>query len=108
MVEKFCGGVVPAAQRVELDAADLGDLRAYAAAMDGSRGYLLHEGLRAVWRTVARANEFVQGSQPWSLAKDASRRAELEAVLAGAARALARQAVALTPFMPAKMTELWA
>jgi methionyl-tRNA synthetase len=107
MIEKYCAGVVPAAPRLEMDAADLSDLRDYAAAMDGSRGYLLHEGLRAVWRTVARANEFVQGSQPWSLAKDPARRAELEAVLAGATRALARQAVALVPFMPGKAAELW-
>jgi methionyl-tRNA synthetase len=27
--------------------------------MDGSRGYLLHEGLQAVWRMVARGNEYV-------------------------------------------------
>lgn len=108
MIEKYFAGVVPAAPRVELDAADLGDLRDYASAMDGSRGYLLHEALRALWRTVARANEFVQGSQPWSLAKDPARRAELEGVLAGAARALARQAVALHPFMPTKAAELWA
>jgi methionyl-tRNA synthetase len=75
--------------------------------MDGTRGYLPHEALAALWRTVARANEHVQASAPWALAKDPARRAELEAVLATLVRALARQAVCLAPFMPGKAEELW-
>jgi methionyl-tRNA synthetase len=107
MVEKYCEGVVPRAERVELDRADTTDLTEYHAAMDGTRGYLLHEGLRRVMATAARGNEFVQASQPWSLAKDPAKRGELEAVLAALMRQLARHAIHLAPFMPTKAQELW-
>lgn len=107
MVEKYCDGVVPKADRVDLDRADAADLAEYHAAMDGSRGYLLHEGLKRVMATSARGNEFVQSSQPWALAKDPAKRAELETVLAAIVRQLARHAIHLAPFMPVKAQELW-
>ena len=108
MVEKYCGGVVPAGAPNEVDAADAQSLAAYAAAMDGTRGYLLHEALRHLWQTVARANEYVDRQAPWKLARDPARRGDLEATLASLVRQLARQAVLLSPFMPAKAEELWA
>ena len=108
MVEKYFGGTVPGAPRTSLDEGDDADLADYHRAMDGSQGYLLHRGLEAIWRSVARANEYVQSSAPWTLAKDPARRAELEAVLASLVRALARQAVCIAPFMPTKAQELWA
>ena len=108
MVERYFEGVVPAAGRTDLDAADERDLDAYHAAMDGNQGFLLHEALQAVWRTVSRANEYVDRQAPWKLAKDPARREELESTLAALVRALVRQAVYLTPFMPGKTSELWA
>jgi methionyl-tRNA synthetase len=107
MVEKYFEAVVPHGDRVELDRADAADLAEYHKAMDGSRGYLLHEGLRAVMGCVARGNEFVQSSQPWALAKDPAKRGELETVLAAIIRQLARHAIHLAPFMPNKAQELW-
>ena len=107
MVEKYCGGLVPSAPRTALDEGDRADIIDYHGAMNGTHGYLLHQGLAAVWRTVARANEYVQSSAPWTLAKDPARRAELDAVLASLVRALARQAVCIAPFMPGKAQELW-
>ena len=108
MIEKYFDGVVPAAPHTAVDEADLSDLADYHAAMDGSRGYLPNEALAALWRTVARANEHVQSSAPWALAKDPARRDELASVLATLARQLARQAVCVAPFMPGKADELWA
>ena len=107
MVERYFGGMVPPGTRNELDSADERDLEEYHAAMDGSRGYLLHEALQAVWRTVSRSNEYVDRHAPWKLAKDTARVAELEAVLAALVRALTRHAVYLSPFMPEKTQELW-
>jgi methionyl-tRNA synthetase len=107
MVEKYCEGVVPSGARVELDRADAADLAEYHAALDGSRGYLLHEGLRRVMACAARGNEYVQSSQPWSLAKDPAKRGELDTVLAAITRQLARHAIHLAPFMPNKAQELW-
>jgi len=107
MIEKYNDGVIPPAPAGELDAADLSDLRLAAAAMDGSRGYLLHEGLAAIWRTTARANEFVQSSQPWALAKVPEQREALLTVLGTLGRSLARQAIAIAPVMPTKAQALW-
>jgi methionyl-tRNA synthetase len=107
MVEKYFDGVVPNAPRSELDRADLADIVEYHAAMDGRRGFLLHEGLKRVMSCVGRGNEFVQASQPWALAKNPERRGELESVLASIMRQIARHAIHLAPFMPNKAQELW-
>jgi methionyl-tRNA synthetase len=108
MVEKYCEGVVPRGERIALDAADAQELDGYHKAMDGSRGFLLNEALRRVFTCVSRGNEFVQSSQPWALAKRPEARPELETVLAGIVRQLARHAIHLAPFMPSKAEELWA
>jgi len=107
MIEKYFGGVVPAAAQTDLDRGDAGDVTEYHAAMDGSRGYLLHEGIRRALACVVRGNEFVQSSQPWSLAKTPETRQQLETVLGSLARAIARQCVLLFPFVPGKASALW-
>ncbi len=109
VVEKYRAGVVPAGARDDVDRADAGSISAYQAAMDGTRGFLLHEALQHAMACVTRGNEFVQSSQPWALAKgtdDASRR-KLDDVLSSLVRQLARQAVLLAPFMPGKAQNLW-
>lgn len=107
MVERYCDGVVPQGPRNRIDEADLADYTAYRIAMDGDRGFLLHESLRLVWSTVARGNEYVDHQAPWKLAKDPASRAALHETLAAVIRQLARQAIYLTPFMPGKAQELW-
>ena len=109
MVEKYCDGVVPAGAPNAVDAADAADYARYHAALaGGAGGYLHHVALQQLWATVARANEYVDRQAPWKLAKDPARRAELDATLASLVRQLARQAVALAPFMPEKAAALWA
>jgi methionyl-tRNA synthetase len=109
MVEKYRGGVVPAGAPDEADRNDTADIAAYHTAMDGTRGFLLHEALQRAFACVSRGNEYVQASQPWALAKgtdDESRR-KLDSVLASLVRQLARQTVLLAPFMPVKAQALW-
>jgi len=106
MVERYFGGVVPAGARNEVDDADLADLEVYHSSI-GPKGFLLHDALKAVWLTVARANEYVDRQAPWKLAKDPALRSELESTLATLVRQLARQTVHLWPFMPGKCEELW-
>jgi methionyl-tRNA synthetase len=69
---------------------------------------LLHDALKCVMSSVARGNEFVQSSQPWALAKDPAKKAQLASVLSAIARQLARHAIHLAPFIPNKSQELWA
>ncbi|HST08052.1 MAG TPA: class I tRNA ligase family protein, partial [Gemmatimonadaceae bacterium] len=106
MVERYCGGIVPRGSRNEIDAADARDLEAYHASI-GPRGFLLHDALKAVWQTIARANEYVDRQAPWKLAKDPANRGELESTLATLMRQLLRQALYLWPFIPGKAEELW-
>ena len=108
MVEKYRGGVVPAAPAPAEEAQDGEDLAAYHAAMDGRDGWLLHEGLAAVARQTARGNEYVAATAPWAVAKDAARAAELDIILASLIRRIARQLVQLAPFMPEKAQACWA
>ena len=109
MVEKYRGGLVPAGKSDEADRNDTMDIEAYHAAMDGTRGFLLHEALQRVLACVVRGNEYVQAMQPWALAKrtDDEGRVALDHVLASLVRQLARQAVLFAPFMPFKAQALW-
>jgi methionyl-tRNA synthetase len=90
-----------------VDTADEADVAAYHGAIDGSRGYLLHEGLQAVWRMVARGNEYVDRQAPWKQAKDPALASALDETLSSLIRQLARFAVLLHPYMPGKAANLW-
>jgi methionyl-tRNA synthetase len=107
MVERYRGGLVPAGPRTAVDDADAGDVEAYHSALDGSRGFLLHEGLQAVWRMVSRGNEYVDRQAPWKQAKDPALSAALDETLSSLIRQLARFAVLLHPYLPEKTAELW-
>ncbi len=107
MVERYFDGVVPSGARTRVDDEDAAELLDYHAALDGSRGFLLHEALKTVWQSVVRGNEYVDRQAPWKLAKDPALRGDLETTLASLMRQLARQAVCLAPFMPGKAAELW-
>jgi len=98
---------VPPSNQAELDTADAADVVLYRGALDGSRGYLLHEGLKRAMACVTRGNEFVQTSQPWALSKTPATRDQLDQVLGTLIRALARHCVLLHPFMPGKAQEAW-
>lgn len=103
MVEKYCNGVVPAAD-VPIDEQDAADIAQYHEAMST---LMLHDALKAIWSTIARANEYVDRQAPWKLAKDPALKSELDKTLASLVARIARQAVMLAPFMPTKTDELW-
>jgi methionyl-tRNA synthetase len=107
MVERYCQGVVPPGADATIAALDTIDYERYGESMGGTRGYLPHEALRAVWATVYRGNEYINREAPWKLAKDPAQRAALETVLATSITQLARQAIHLAPFMPTRAEELW-
>lgn len=66
----------------------------------------LHEAAAAAFRLVSATNEFVATSQPWALAKDPERGADLTAVLYDAAEAVRIAGTLLRPFMPASAAEI--
>ena len=101
-------GRVPGSARDEanegLEARQSRSVQHYIAAFDAFRP---HEALTAVWDTLAAGNEYVTRRAPWALARDPGRRPELDTVLWTLVRLLARQAVLLSPIIPAKADELW-
>ena len=107
MVEKYRGAVVPSAPVPAEEKADNEEIRNYHDAMNGSQGWLLHDGLAAVARLTARANEYTAATAPWKVSKDPAQSGELDVILASLIRRLAKQAVLLAPFMPVKADELW-
>jgi methionyl-tRNA synthetase len=105
MLAKYRDGRTPAAARSELDRfAD----EAVARYRDRMDRLLLHEGAAAAFSMISEANGFIVQHAPWKLAKDPERSAELDAVLASLVRVLAIAATVLSPFMPDKMSALWA
>jgi len=58
------------------------------------------------WKIVQRANQYIEEKKPWELAKDESKRGELESFFRELLMVLRTSAVVLYPFMPEKMTEM--
>ena len=103
MMEKYRGGVVPAAPPRSLDEACQKAVDRYKEVMDAG---LLHLGIAAAMELVSQANGFIERQAPWTLAKDPAGGPELDATLASLARALLVAATLLHPFMPERMEEL--
>jgi methionyl-tRNA synthetase len=61
----------------------------------------------AVWEIVDRANGYLVEREPWKVAKDGARRAELGSVLYAAAETLRILAILISPVMPAAAERLW-
>ena len=100
MIGRYFEGVVP-------ESAGGGeDVRQTAVRAAEEAGRLLEEwdfdgALDAIWRIVRRANQYIDESEPWKLARDQEKRGELGTVLYRCADALARLTVLLAPFIPA-------
>jgi methionyl-tRNA synthetase len=64
-------------------------------------------GLAAVYDVVVRANRYMVERSPWVLAKDASKREEVEGILYASAETLRALAILLSPVMPSAAGRLW-
>jgi methionyl-tRNA synthetase len=108
MAHKYRGGVLRTGGH---DDAENAALRDAVAALPGNyvrlmNGWEVHEALAAVWRVVGHANQFVDSTQPFKLAKDESQGARLDSVLAHLAETLAHVSVLLEPVMPASCARM--
>ena len=105
MIEKYCGGALPAVSKdAELeDALKQTVLTADAAmcALDFQGGIL------AIMDFCKKVNGYVTEKEPWILAKDPSNKAVLEEVLYNTAESLRALAVLLNPVMPDTCEILW-
>jgi len=106
MIEKYCGGAIPAvAQDAELSAA----LQSVVAQADAAMEELDFQGaLVAIMDFCKQVNGYVTIKEPWILAKDPGNQKVLEDVLYNTAESLRALAVLLHPVMPATTEILWA
>ncbi len=88
-----------------------GPLAARAAAVVGAyrkamEALAIHQGAAAAFDLIDATNEYIAEVQPWSVAKDASRAAELDQQLFDIAEAVRIAAVLLLPVMPGSAAEV--
>jgi methionyl-tRNA synthetase len=67
----------------------------------------LSQGVADVWHIVDAANKYLVEREPWKVAKDPSRAAELASILYASAETLRVLAVLIQPIMPAAAQRLW-
>ena len=102
MVEKYFGGTLPA-ERENSDAdCDLKTMAStlrdrYEAEMEH---FQFQNALEQVFKTIQRANKYIDENAPWTLAKDPANRARLATVMYNLLETVRICAVLLTPFIP--------
>jgi methionyl-tRNA synthetase len=94
MVKNYCGGMVPPAEDGGEAAASWDSVFARYEALDFSGA------LAEIWSHVGRMNQEIVAFAPWVVAKDASRRGELDAFLRRQLERLRLVAVLVFPVMP--------
>jgi methionyl-tRNA synthetase len=105
MIEKYCGGLIPAPHREEVLA------EALQATVDKADAAMValdfQGGIVAMMDFCKKVNGYVTEKEPWILAKDPANKVELEEVLYNTAESLRALAVLLHPVMPATTEILW-
>ncbi len=102
MVEKYFGGTLPT-ERLDTDADD--DLKQMVSTLrDRYEAEMEHfqfqNALEQVFKTIQRANKYIDENAPWTLAKDPANRARLATVMYNLLQTVRICAVLLTPFIP--------
>ena len=106
MVEKYCDGIVPA---VAHDPSLSTALKSTVDQADTAITKLdFQGGINVIMEFCKTVNGYVTAKEPWSVAKDPARKAELEEILYNTAESLRALAVLLHPIMPISTTKLWA
>ena len=102
MVEKYFGGTLPT-ERENSDAdCDLKTMAStlrdrYEAEMER---FQFQNALEQIFKTIQRANKYIDENTPWTLAKDEEKRARLATVMYNLLETIRICAVLLTPFIP--------
>ena len=95
----------PAAPPGPLAATAAAAVADYRQAMDR---FALHQGVAAAFRIVDAANEYIADVEPWVVARDPARAAELDRQLYDVSEAVRLAAVLLAPVMPRSCAEVLA
>ncbi len=104
MIDRYRDGAVPDAELDEEIAAEFAPLvDQVCELMDRAE---ITQALETIWQRVRRLNRYVEEQAPWQLAKDESRAADLDRVLATLAEGLRRIGVLLAPWLPESSVKL--
>ncbi len=101
MIEKYCGGIIPPADTEDdldknLKSVALGAASDVEKYMDE---FSFNNALESIWILVRRANKYIDEKTPWILAKDESKKAELDTCMHNLAEALRIVSILIYPFM---------
>ena len=102
MIEKYFGGTLPEDKDFnETDEELLSMTDELPSFVDDAFTTLrFSEGLEKIFRTIARANKYIDENEPWILAKDEAKKGRLAAVLYNLLDTVRRCAILLSPVMP--------
>lgn len=103
MINKYCSGIVPKYNSLVTDF-DSGLSTTAANVIGRYHEYMEHmqfsDALAEIWTLIARANKYIDETEPWNLAKDEDKQKELASVMVHLAESLRIVAILLQPVMP--------
>lgn len=110
MVDKYFGGELPAYEgRVTAFDGELEEAgaAAYAKTEEAMEKMEFSVALTAIGAFISRTNKYIDETQPWVLAKDEGRTAELASVMRHLAEALRIASILLQPFLTLAPSRIW-
>lgn len=101
MIEKYCDGIVPeATTEDEIDQALIDTAMGCAAKVEAHMDdFHFNNALEEIWAVIARANKYIDEKMPWVLAKDESKKAELDTVMSNLAETLRMISILIIPYI---------
>ena len=105
MVEKYCNGILPNPAKDEELASALS--KTVESADKAIVALDFQGGINAIMDFCKAVNGYVTIQQPWVVAKDESKKSELDAILYNTAESLRALAILLHPVMPLSTSKLW-
>jgi len=110
LIVNLAGGKVPAPDAVarpdDVSGLKAASERAAAETDRAMADFAFHRALAAIWEFIGAVNRYVDTTQPWALAKQPERRAELDTVLYALGESLRVLGVLLVPFVPEAATRI--
>lgn len=102
MIDKYFGGKLPADQKENkfdegLIALSKKTIEAVENHMDA---FEFNDALSSIWAYISANNKYIDETEPWVLAKDESKKAELAGIMYTLSESLRIIAVLISPFMP--------